>query len=53
MPVQLGPRAIDVHLTPLTVELHDVLHAAGTSSQTVSTCAVCGNMSKATSDSIA
>src|ERR1019366_8294818 len=41
---------IDGHLDPPPRDLHDVFHAvAGTSSHTVSTCAVCGNMSNAVS----
>src|ERR1035437_9128330 len=41
---------IDGHLDPPPRDLHDVFHAVtGTSSHTVSTCAVCGNMSNAVS----
>src|SRR5918992_1154202 len=44
-------RSVERNLDLLAVHRDDVFHAAaGTSSQTVSTCAVCGNMSKATTD---
>src|SRR6185437_217802 len=52
--------AVDVHtfgveqnLVVLAVDSNEISHASlGTSSHTVSTCAVCGNMSKARSDSM-
>src|SRR5687767_1272165 len=51
---QFRGRSGELYFPALAVEIDDVLHAAdaGTSSHTVSTCAVCGNMSNATSDRI-
>ena len=38
--------AVELHFEPLATDVHDVLHApSGTRVQTVSTCAVWGNMS--------
>ena len=51
--VETSPDRAEVHVGAFTVDVDDVLHApSGTSSHTVSTCAVCGNMSKQTSYTI-
>src|SRR5512143_120779 len=45
--------AVEHHLVVLIADSYEVFHAAsGTSSQTVSTCAVCGNMSNARSEAM-